>query len=83
MLQKMHKYREFAGLHIPDHVFEDIYTTSSDPYGYTHRDYERQKRSATLAALSRDHSRAQQVDRIVAEMAAAFHTSLVQSKSSS
>lgn len=54
MLQKMHKYKMFAGLHIPDHVFEDIYATSSDPYGYTFRDYERQKRSVTLAALSRD-----------------------------
>jgi SAM-dependent methyltransferase len=41
-------------MHIPDHVFENIYATSSDPYGYTSRDYERQKRSATLAALSRD-----------------------------
>ena len=47
------KYKDFAGLHIPDHVFENIYVTSSDPYGYTHRDYERQKRSTTLAALSR------------------------------
>jgi protein-L-isoaspartate O-methyltransferase len=54
MLKRMHKYKDFAGLHIPDHVFEDIYATSSDPYGYTHRDYERQKRSTTLAALSRD-----------------------------
>jgi len=55
MLEKMHNiYKDFAGLHIPDHVFEDIYATSSDPYGYTHRDYERQKRSTTLAALSRD-----------------------------
>jgi hypothetical protein len=34
MLEKMHKYKEYAGLHIPDHVFEDIYATSSDPYGY-------------------------------------------------
>src|SRR3979411_2505480 len=54
MFQKMHKYKSFAGLHIPDHVFENVYATSSDPYGYTFRDYERQKRSATLAALSRD-----------------------------
>jgi SAM-dependent methyltransferase len=54
MLKRMHKYKDFAGLHIPDHVFENIYATSSDPYGYTHRDYERQKRSTTLAALSRD-----------------------------
>jgi 2-polyprenyl-3-methyl-5-hydroxy-6-metoxy-1,4-benzoquinol methylase len=54
MLQKIHKYKMFVGLHIPDHVFEDIYATSSDPYGYTFRDYERQKRSVTLAALSRD-----------------------------
>jgi SAM-dependent methyltransferase len=54
MLQKMHKYKIFVGLHVPDHVFEDIYATSSDPYGYTFREYERQKRSVTLAALSRD-----------------------------
>jgi SAM-dependent methyltransferase len=54
MLQKMHKYKSFAGMHIPDHVFENIYATSPDPYGYTSRDYERQKYSATLAALSRD-----------------------------
>jgi SAM-dependent methyltransferase len=54
MLQKMHKYKGFAGMRIPDHVFDNIYATSSDPYGYTSRDYERQKRSATLAALSRD-----------------------------
>jgi SAM-dependent methyltransferase len=53
-LKKMHKYKAFAGMHIPDHVFENIYATSSDPYGYTSSDYERQKYSATLAALSRD-----------------------------
>ena len=54
MLQKMHKYKSFAGMHLPDHVFETIYAKSSDPYGYTSSDYERQKYSATLASLSRD-----------------------------
>ena len=54
MLQKMHKYKTYAGMRIPDQVFENIYATSSDPYGYTSSDYERQKYSATLAALSRD-----------------------------
>jgi cyclopropane fatty-acyl-phospholipid synthase-like methyltransferase len=54
MLQRMHKYKTYAGMRIPDQVFENIYATSSDPYGYTSSDYERQKYSATLAALSRD-----------------------------
>src|SRR6266566_5302520 len=56
MLQKMHKYKTYAGMRIPDQVFENIYATSSDPYGYTSSDYERQKYSATLAALSRESS---------------------------
>jgi len=54
MLKKMHKHKAFAGMHIPDHGFETIYATSSAPYGFTSSDYERQKYSATLAALSRD-----------------------------
>jgi Nodulation protein S (NodS) len=141
MLQKMQKYKAYAGMRIPDQVFEDIYATSSDPCGYTSSNYEHQKYSATLAALSRerypkafeigcsigvltrllgercdsllsvdivllsdcfrtqssgassaklspafgrDHPCTQQVDRdVIASVAAAFHTSLVQSKSSS
>jgi trans-aconitate methyltransferase len=54
MLQKMQKYKAYAGMRIPDQVFENIYATSTDPYEYTSSDYERQKYSATLAALSRD-----------------------------
>ncbi len=54
MLQKIHKYKSYAGMRIPDQVFENIYAASSDPYGYTSSDYERQKYSATLAALSRE-----------------------------
>jgi trans-aconitate methyltransferase len=54
MLQKMHKYKTYAGMRIPDQVFENIYATGSDPYGYTSSNYERQKYTVTLAALSRD-----------------------------
>jgi SAM-dependent methyltransferase len=54
MLQNIHKYKPYVGMRIPDQVFENIYAANLDPYGYTSSDYERQKYSATLAALSRD-----------------------------
>src|ERR1700732_1700013 len=54
MLQNIRKYKPYVGMRIPDQVFENIYAANLDPYGYTSSDYERQKYSATLAALSRD-----------------------------
>jgi SAM-dependent methyltransferase len=54
MFQRIQKYKAYVGMHIPDHVFENIYAASSDPYGYSSSDYERKKYSVTLGALSRD-----------------------------
>ena len=53
MLQQMQKYKSFVGMRIPDQVFENVYATSSDPYGFASSDYERRKYFVTIAALSR------------------------------